>query len=52
MANKPHVKLNTKEQQDQPVKLKFNYGFGEEEEEDDDEPRNYYPMAQAFSGTN
>ncbi len=46
--NKPHVKLNTKEQKDNPVKLKFNYGFGKEEEHEDEEAKNYYPIAQAF----
>lgn len=50
MAIKPHVKLNTKEQKEQPIKLKFNYGFGEDEEPEDDDPKNYYPMAQAFRG--
>lgn len=48
MATKPHVKLNTKEQNESPIKLKFNYGFGEEEEQEDEDPKNYYPMAQAF----
>jgi hypothetical protein len=46
---RPHVKLNTKEQKDKPVKLKFNYGFGQEEPEDN-RVRNYFPMAQAFKG--
>lgn len=50
MAIRPHVKLNTKEQKEQPVKLKFNYGFGEEEEPESGEPKNYFPMAQAFRG--
>lgn len=50
MAIKPHVRLNTKEQKEEPIKLKFNYGFGEDEEPEDDEPKNYYPMAQAFRG--
>lgn len=49
MANRPHVKLNTNEQKETPVKLKFNYGFGEEERKSD-EPKNYFPMAQAFRG--
>lgn len=49
MANRPHVKLNTKEQKETPIKLKFNYGFGEEELKNED-LKNYYPMALAFRG--
>lgn len=47
---KPHVKLNTKEQKDETVKLKFNYGFGDDDDDDDEEPKNYYPMALALRG--
>jgi hypothetical protein len=45
---RPHVKLNTKEQKDEPVKLKFNYGFGEDKNEEDNSTKNYYPLAIAF----
>ena len=47
MANKPHLKLNTKKQADKPEVLKFNYGFGKEEDSAQEE-QNYYPMARAF----
>ncbi len=48
MAIKPHVKLNTDVQKEPTVKLKFNYGFGKEPEEETEEPKNYYPLAEAF----
>ena len=47
MANRPHLKLNTKKQADKPEVLKFNYGFGKEEDNAKEEP-NYFPMAKTF----
>ncbi len=47
MANKPHLKLNTKKQTDKSEVLKFNFGFGKEEDIPQEEP-NYFPMARDF----
>lgn len=50
MPVKPHIKLNTKQQKEQPIKLKFNYVFGDDDEQANEGIRNYYPMALAFRG--
>lgn len=47
MANRPHVRINTRDQKETPIKLKFNYGFGDEEPKNE-EPKNYFPMALDF----
>ena len=47
MANKPHLKLNTKQQSDKTEVLKFNYGFGKEDDIPQEKP-NYFPMATYF----
>lgn len=47
MANKPHLRLNTKKQADKSEVLKFNYGFGKEED-NRQQIINYYPMAKSF----
>ncbi len=47
MPLRPHLKLNTRKQFEQPVILKFNYGFGKEVDNANEEP-NYLPMASSF----
>lgn len=47
MAKKPHIRLNSKNQSEQVVKMDFNYGFGDQEEKEKEEP-DYVPMAEAF----
>lgn len=46
---KPHFKLNTAKQKEAPVKLKYNYGFDPDAEKAPASPKNYVPMAKAFS---
>lgn len=46
MAKRPHVKLNTRLQNEKPETLSFNYGYGQKEEEKI-EP-DYLPMVESF----
>jgi hypothetical protein len=46
MAKRPHVKLNTRSQQERPEVLRFNYGPINSPE---DEEKNYTPMVTSFS---
>lgn len=47
MPLRPHLKLDTSKQKENPVPLKFNYGAPDEEEEQNESP-NYRPTATAL----
>lgn len=45
---RPHIKLNTREQKEDSVKVKFNYGFGAENNDKDKKEKKYERMIDSF----
>ncbi len=51
MANKPHLKLNSQKQKENPITMDFNYGFGGAGDDESTEEPNYAPMVDRFRGS-